>query len=196
MPQIRALKTRGMGTIYSSDQFVGLVSKRISSLHPAEPSVILFALFVQSDVLSHCMLYVWVGQSSPLKPSCKTVLLQARAYFKKSSKSLKLFEAESNVHVHRWSDVIVIVLAKWRNAMMSQYITYLFVFLSLSLYLMPLQKCLFWEEKKTIPLVGVSQPYVSRANLLRHSKRHEGCGTILRGWSTNWDVRWFDSFFF
>ena len=54
----------------------------------------------------------------------------------------------------------------------------------------------FEKKKKTISLVVVSQPYVSRANLLRHSKRHEGCGTILRGWSTNWDVRWFDSFFF
>ena len=190
MPQIRALKTRGMGTIYSSDQFVGLVSKRISSLHPAEPSVILFALFVQSDVLSHCMLYVWVGQS--FEAFLQNGFVASENIIQEIIKILEIicFEAESNVHVNRWSDVIVIVLAKWRNAMMSQYITYL------SLYLMPLQKCLFWEEKKTIPLVGVSQPYVSRANLLRHSKRHEGCGTILRGWSTNWDVRWFDSFFF
>ena len=138
-----------MGTIYtSSDQFVGLVSKRISSLHPAEPSVILFALFVQSDMLSHCMLYVWVGQS--FEAFLQNGFVASENIIQEIIKILEIicFEAESNVHVNRWSDVIVIVLAKWRNAMMSQYITYLFVFLSLSFFLFPLQKCLFWEEEK------------------------------------------------
>ena len=149
MPQIRALKTRGMGTIYSSDQFVGLVSKRISSLHPAEPSVILFALFVQSDMLSHCMLYVWVGQSSPLKPSCKTVLLQARTYFKKSSKSLKLYALRQRA-MSMWTVDPTSLLLSLQNGEMQwcHNILLIFSYFCLCLYISCLCKSVCFEKKK------------------------------------------------
>ena len=192
MPQIRAIKTRGMGTICSSDNFFWIGIKKDfkppSSRTQCHPFCIVCSKWHAIPLYALCR--SWTVES--FEAFLQNGFVASENIIQEIIKILEIicFEAESNVHVHRWSDVIVIVLAKWRNAMMSQYITYL------SLYLMPLQKCLFWEEKKTIPLVGVSQPYVSRANLLRHSKRHEGCGTILRGWSTNWDVRWFDSFFF
>ena len=110
---------------------------------------------------------------SPLTPSCKTFLLQARrSYFKKSSKSSKLY-----------------VLRKITLSLCSVYLTSLLLsqyYLSVRIFVFVFISHSFAEmfvlrRRKTIPLVGVSQPYVSRANLLRHTKRQQGCGTILRG---------------
>ena len=83
---------------------------------------------------------------SPLKPSCKTFLLQARrSYFKKSSKSSKLY-----------------VLRKITLSLCSVYLTslllsqyyFLFVFLSLSLYLMLLFEQMFVLRRRKNNSIG------------------------------------------